>query len=403
MPWKVSELMSEKVKFIGRFLDGERMTDLCKEFGISRKTGYKIVRRFQNEGSDGLKERSRKPKYNPNRTPGAMIKLIVKMRKNHSTWGPKKIRQRILDQHPGIRVPVPSTIGLILKDYGLTSKRQRKRRAQPTPLPLKPSKGPNDIWSIDFKGQFRLKNKKYCYPLTVSDHFSRYLLCCEALDSTRSTGVFDTMQAIFQTFGVPDAMRSDNGSPFASTGLLGLTQFGVWLLRLGIRLERIQPGHPEQNGRHERIHLTLKQDTTRPPGNNFLQQQEMFDHFMRCYNYQRPHEALQMKTPSTFYSHSSKQYEPHLPPLDYPLHDKTLRVHGEGTVTISDYRLRIYISQALAEQNIGIRQLEEHSWIVNFMNYELGYIDTKSRLFLPTTAKENLIKSPTNVLPMSSV
>lgn len=405
MPWKECDQMSEKLKFMSRYLDGERMTDLCKEFGISRKTGYKIVARYKEEGTDGFKPKSRRPARNPNQTPKGMVKLILKMRKRYPTWGPKKLRLLIIDENPGARVPVPSTIGLILKDNGLTETRKRKRRACPTPTPLKPSEAPNDIWSIDFKGHFRLKNKLYCYPLTVSDHFSRYLLCCESMESIKTGAVIDTMDTLFREYGLPDAIRSDNGAPFASCGLLGLTRFGVWLLRHNIRLQRIQPGHPEQNGRHERIHLTLKQETLRPPANNFLQQQERFDEFTHRYNHIRPHEALDMRPPAEVYKPSQRPYNPTLPPLEYPLHDRTCRIYQEGCIRMGDYDMRIYISQALAYENIGLRQLDEHTWIANFMDYEIGYIDTESKQFLPAKTANTLVTAPltsTKVSPMSS-
>lgn len=250
---------------------------------------------------------------------------------------------------------------------------------------------------IHFKGHFRLGNRKYCYPLTLSDHFSRYILCCESLENTRAEGVFSAMAQVFTEYGLPDAIRSDNGTPFASCGVLGLTKFGVWMLRHGVRLERIQPGHPEQNGRHERMHLTLKQDTTHPAADNFLQQQESFDDFRETFNTRRPHEALNMQTPAKLYQPSKRAYEPHLEQLKYPLHDLTLRVQKEGTIYMAEHSMRLYISQALAHQHLGLRQVEQSAWLVNFMDYELGYIDTDSRQFLPVNTAETLAQGPKRV------
>jgi len=255
---------------------------------------------------------------------------------------------------------------------------------------------PNDIWCLDFKGQFRLGNRQYCYPLTVSVHYSRYLLLCDALESTKMNPAQASLAAAFSRYGLPRWVRSDNGAPFASHGRLGLSKLSVWLLRLGIQLERIEPGHPEQNGRHERMHLTLKQDATRPPGRNIFQQQDKFDTFQHGYNAERPHESLNMQTPSSVYEASSRRYEPELPDVDYPLHDFAQRVRAKGMVRFRATRKDIYVGEAFAGHIVGFRELNTGSWLVSFMHYELGYLDVETNQILQgedTLAIANTVKN----------
>jgi len=374
MPWKESDVMSERTKFIARLLDGERMTDLCREFEISRKTGYKLVERFTKAGPEGLLDRSRRPKTNPHRTPGSVVSRVVKLRRQYPTWGPKKLRSRLETLDQEVRWPAASTIGVILKDAGLVDGRKRRRRVWPTPPSDRTdSQGPNELWCMDFKGQFRLSNRQYCYPLTVTDHFSRYLLGCEALTSTRTDPTAAALELIFREYGLPSRLRSDNGTPFASVGLAGLSRLAVWLMRLGIKLERIDPGHPEQNGRHERMHLTLKQETTRPGAENMLLQQARFDDFREQFNGIRPHEALQMQTPSSVHEQSKRRLPRQLPPLVYPLHDLQRPVGSNGCIKLN--RRNFFVGAAFVGQDLGLRQLEPHTWLLSFMDYDLGYLD----------------------------
>lgn len=358
------------------------MSDLCREFEISRKTGHKLKKRFEMHGVEGLYERSRRPKRSPQRTPQVIAERVVALRRKYPTWGPKKLRVRLQVLHPEIRWPAASTIGILLKDAGLVDGRKRRRRAWPTPASeRRQSQGPNEVWCIDFKGQFRLGKGHYCYPLTVTDHYSRFLLGCEALEGTKADPAGRALEGVFRSYGLPRCMRSDNGSPFASTGLGGLTQLSVWLLRLGIELERIDPGHPEQNGRHERMHLTLKQDTTRPAADNSLQQQERFDEFRTRYNEERPHEALEMRTPASFYEPSSRKLPHTLEPPSYPLHDLHRNVSQAGCVRLEGHD--VYLSKALIGQRVGLTQLESATWLVSFMQMDLGYLDLSTRSVLP--------------------
>jgi len=405
MPWKVTDPVNERMQFVARWRAGERISDLCREFGISRKTGHKLCARFEGLGLDGLKDLSRRPHHSPNRTPRDIVAGLLELRARYPTWGPKKLRECYGQRNPGVRVPAASTIGAILDTAGVVRRRKRRRQATPSST-LRTTTAPNELWCIDFKGQFRLGNKSYCYPLTVTDHFSRFLLCCEALETTRRQGVQSMLEELFSEQGLPDAMRSDNGSPFASTGRCGLSRLSVWLLRLGVEIERITPGHPEQNGRHERMHLTLKQDATRPAGDNILQQQERFDAFRASYNSERPHEALGMKPPSAFYLPSRRKPPSSLQPLDYPLHDQTVRVAWSGHVKLNGTR-SVFIGEAFAGENIGFRQLTPVTWLVSFMEMDIGYVDGETGRFLQIDVFEPEAalpqRSEQQVLPMSPV
>ncbi len=375
--------MSERLEFVRRLKAGERMTDLCKEFGISRTTGDKYKKRFEQMGAKGLFDQSRRPKSSPNRTPAVIAERVIALRKKRPSWGPKKLKARLEVLEPSVKWPAASTIGEILKDAGLIGRRKRRRRAHPTPnAKLRTTNEPNELWCMDFKGKFQMLNAKYCHPLTVTDHWCRAVLGIEALANEKTDPTARALEMVFREYGLPDAMRFDNGTPFASTGILGLTTLSVWLLRLGIQLERIEPGHPEQNGRHERMHLTLKRETTRPPGANLLQQQERFDRFRRIFNEERPHEALGMKTPKQL-KPSRKRLPSQLPELEYPLHDITQVVYGNGLMPIGSSR--IYVGAALSGQPIGLRQVGDNTWLANFMSYELGYIDTEANRLIPAT------------------
>lgn len=277
-------------------------------------------------------------------------------------------------------MPAKSTIHAVLDRHGLVSRMGRRRnRAQGTPL----SQGarPNDLWCADFKGEFRLGNSRYCYPLTVTDHASRFLLLCEALDSTCEAPAIAAFEQLFREHGLPAAIRTDNGVPFASpNALFNLSKLAVWWLRLGIGIERIKPGHPQQNGRHERMHLTLKKETTRPPGMNSLQQQARFDDFVQEFNTERPHEALKMRPPDELYSSSSRPYTG-LPALEYPMHDREYLVTACGRICM--HRKKINLSTVLAGQRVGLKEVDEAIWLVSFMHYDLGYIDLEQRTLQP--------------------
>jgi transposase InsO family protein len=381
MPWKESSVMEERLRFVARFLEGETMTGLCREFGISRKTGYKIFDRYKEHGLEALTDRSRRPVRYANQLPQQIETLIVGLKRDKPHWGARKIRELLVRRMASdVRVPAKSTIHAVLDRHGLV-KRIGRRRNRATGTPLSQGAAPNDLWCADFKGEFKLGNGPYCYPLTVTDHASRFLLLCEALDSTREDLAVTAFERLFHERGLPLAIRSDNGVPFASpNALFNLSKLSVWWLRLGIAIERIKPGHPQQNGRHERMHLTLKQETTRPPGMNSLQQQARFDAFLQEFNAERPHEALAMKCPAELYTASTRHYDG-LPDLAYPFHDRDILVTACGRICM--HRKKINISTVLAGQRLGIKEVDESIWLVSFIDYDLGYIDLEQRTLQP--------------------
>jgi putative transposase len=309
--------MDERLRFIARLLDGEQMAGLCREFGISRKTGYKILTRYNDVGLEGLTDRSRRPYRHANQLPVQIETLIVRCKQDKPSWGAPKIRERLARLYPDVHTPAISTVHAVLDRHGLVKRRTRRRnKAEGTTL-SRPAQ-PNELWCADYKGEFMLADRQYCYPLTITDFASRYLIACEALHTTTEAYAFAVFESAFKEFGLPLAIRTDNGVPFASpNALFNLSKLSVWWLRLGIAIERIKPGHPQQNGRHERMHLTLKLETTKPAAGNFLQQQAKFDDFIDCYNNERPHQALNMQCPAQLYRPSPRQYQ-RLPDVDYP-------------------------------------------------------------------------------------
>jgi len=373
--------MDERMRFIIRLKDGESMASLCREFGISRKTGYKIFERYEECGLEGLSDRTRRPFRYANQLPEQLEAAIVAAKREKPSWGARKIRERLLRRLPhAVKVPASSTIHAVLDRHGLVSRARRSRtRAEGTPL----SEGlsPNDLWCTDYKGEFMLADKRYCYPLTVTDHASRYLLLCEAMESNAEKPAFTAFERLFKERGLPQAIRSDNVVPFASpNGLFNLSKLSVWWLRLGIRIERIRPGHPQQNGRHERMHLTLKKEATRPAGANILQQQAKFDVFIEEFNNERPHEALAMKCPAEVYQPSTRPYQG-IPEPHYPFHDRTVMVTSCGRLCL--YRKKINLSVCLAGQAVGIKEVDDGIWLVSFMQYDLGYIDLEEKTLQP--------------------
>ena len=381
MPWKASSVMDERLRFVARLLDGERMTDVCREFGISRKTGYKIFNRYKEHGLEALSDRSRRPVRYANQLPPQLESLIVSLKRDKPHWGARKIRELLVRRLAGdVRVPAKSTVHAVLDRHGLVTRRGRKRK-RATGTPLSQGAAPNDLWCTDFKGEFKLGNRRYCYPLTVTDHASRFVLLCEALGSTREALAFTAFERLFAERGLPGAIRSDNGLPFAGpNALFNLSKLSVWWLRLGITIERIRPGHPQQNGRHERMHLTLKKEATRPPAMNSLQQQARFDHFVQEFNAERPHEALDMKRPADLYTPSPRTYDG-LPDLAYPFHDRDILVTACGRICM--HRKKINISTVLAGQRLGLKEVDDGIWLVSFMHYDLGYIDLEQRTLQP--------------------
>jgi len=377
MPWKESSVMDERLRFVARLLEGEAMTDACRSFGISRKTGYKIFNRYKEHGLMALDDRSRRPVRYANQLPFQVENLIINLKREKPHWGARKIRELLVKQLSGdVRVPAKSTVHAVLDRHGLV-KRGRKRRGKAEGTSLSDPHQPNALWCADFKGEFKLGSGAYCYPLTVTDQASRFILMCEALESTKEATAVTAFERLFAERGLPQAIRTDNGLPFASpNGLYNLSKLSVWWLRLGIAIERIKPGKPTQNGRHERMHLTLKKEACRPAQMNTLQQQARFDDFVSEFNDERPHEALEMKAPADVYDPSLRLYHG-LPEIDYPFHDRDILVTTCGRICM--HRKKINISSVLAGQRLGIKEVDDGIWLVSFMTYDLGYIDLEQK------------------------
>jgi transposase InsO family protein len=386
LPWKEVGVVNERMRFVLRVEDGERMTDLCREFGISRKTGYKLWGRYRELGGVGLFDEPRRPERIPHRTPPEIQKLLVETRDAHPTWGPRKVRAWCMRHHEAVRWPAPSTVGEILRRHGRVAPRRRKRRAPPYDGPLTIGNVPNQVWAADYKGQIRLGSGAYCYPLTITDLFSRYIIACEGLDGTGGDGARAVFAMAFREIGLPEVIRTDNGTPFASRGLAGLSRLAVWWRRLGIRHERIEPAHPEQNGTHERMHLTLKQETTRPPAANLLAQQERFDRFVDVFNRERPHEALGQTPPTDIFRPSERRFVEPAPEPTYPLHDEMRLVTSCGHVILHK-KCSVFVSEVLGGERVGLRELEPDRWLLTFVDLDLGHLDAKKRRFVALEAE----------------
>jgi len=385
MPWKETSVMEERVKWIADYLSEQySVSDLCRGYGISRTTGYKWIRRYAKEGVDGLKERSRAPHRQAHAVEKKIEDLIVDYRRKHPCAGPKKIRVQVAKEHPEIeKWPAVSTMGEILKRQGLVVSRKRKGRSCPSEGPLTSSKGSNDVWCADFKGQFRTGDKTLCYPLTVTDHWTRFFLCCQGLLSTEGGWVKTILERIFREFGLPRVIRTDNGPPFASTGLGGLTRLSIWWIKLGIVPERIEPGKPQQNGRHERVHRTLKAATLNPPARTLRKQQEVFDRFVEEYNWERPHEALGQVPPGEVYEASGRAYPGKILDMEYAEVMQVRRVKASGEISWRNRHW--YLSEALGGERVGLEEIEGPFWRICFGEMILGKLNID---------KKEVIRSP---------
>lgn len=372
MPWLEVNPMDAKLFFLSDCLRNTgSFAELCRQHGISRKTGYKWYRRYQAQGINGLREQSRRPRSSPETIPYVIRKEIIRLRKKY-TWGAKKLCEVLAQQHPEWAMPSHSTIYNILKAGGAIPDRKRRRRVVRTISALRAAQRPNELWTVDYKGQFRTSDGVWCYPLTVMDHYSRYLLGCESVAGTGYREARAVFERIFKHYGIPERIRSDNGVPFASRSVGGLSRLSLWWITLGIIPERITPGKPQQNGRHERMHRTLKDDTARPPAHNAQEQQKRFDAFRRIYNQVRPHEAIGMQVPRAVYEKSGR-YMPDAPePREYPSHVKVSFVNHNGCVWI--HNRSVYLGYLLKGQKVGIEELSNDLWSVCFGPIPLGTI-----------------------------
>jgi putative transposase len=386
--------MDERLRFVARLLEGEKMAALCATFGISRKTGYKIFERYKDCGVAAFSDRSRRPYRQANRLPPQLEAVIVRLKREYPGWGAPKIREKLRRQSTAPHLPAISTVHAVLDRHGLVHRRRRRRHTA-TGTELSRPTVPNALWCADYKGEFMLGDRRYCYPLTITDFASRYLLTCEALSTTQERFAFTVFEQTFKEFGLPQTIRTDNGVPFAAPqALYGLSKLAVWWLRLGIEIERIKPGHPQQNGRHERMHLTLKKEATKPAAANVLLQQARFDAFVAQYNRDRPHQALHMKVPADVYVRSTRVYRG-LEDLSYPFHDGTFAVTQCGRICFKGRKVNL--SHVFAGQHVGVTQVGDRIWLVTFMRYDLGYFDDE-------TCRLEPIDNPfrPKVLPMSS-
>lgn len=372
MGWKETRVHDERMKFILEVEAAERpLAEICRAYGISRKTGYKWIGRYEQEGVAGLADRSRAPHHRPNAIAEPIQQQVLELRSERPYWGERKLHSVLDRERPQQHWPAPSTIGSLLKRHGLTHPQRRRRRATPS-VELSEAVEPNQVWAIDFKGHFLTGDGQRCDPLTISDTASRYLLRCQAVEKTDFAHVRALLEATFREYGLPQAMRSDNGPPFASVGLGGLSRLAVWWIRLGVLPERIEPGHPEQNGRHERLHRTLKRETASPPRATGRAQQKAFDAFRQQYNQQRPHEALEMNTPASVYLPSPRAYPARLPEIEYPEGFQTRRVQPHGDIKFGNRG--IFLSEVLAGEVVGLQE-QEQGWKIWFGPVELAWLD----------------------------
>lgn len=376
MPWTRTDPMTERARFVLAHQDGlYSMAELCQRFGVSRKTGYKWLRRFKDEGLDGLADQSRAPKRCPHKTPSETEALIVACRQKHPRWGPKKLIAYLARRHPSVTLPATSTVGAILKRHDLIQPKRRRRPVRHPGPPTLQTTAPNEVWTTDFKGQFKTLDGIYCYPLTVSDAHSRFVLDVQALPSVKQTGTIPVFQHLFERYGLPRAIRTDNGVPFATQALCGLSKLSVWWIKLGIAHQRIEPGQPYQNGRHERMHRTLKAETARPPASNMAAQQQCFNDWRTEFNTERQHEALSGETPSSQYRPSPRIMPEQTPAPEYPAHWEVRRVSRCGTFRIKKQQL--FLSQALNEEHIALEETDDGIWSLYFYDVLLARLDER--------------------------
>ena len=407
MPWRRWSVTRERAQFVIEAAQGLwSVSELCARYGISRKTGYYWMARYRRTGPAGLEDRSRRPHRSPQAIDPTTVELVLEQRSVHPSWGPKKLLARVARFHPGVRLPGRSTVASWLKRRGLAKARGERRAPERLGIGLGGASSPNELWTTDYKGEFRLGNGHWCYPLTVVDAYSRFLLGCEGQAAIATEGARATFERLFREFGLPDRIGSDNGSPFGSTGIGGLSRLSVWWLKLGIRFERIEPGHPEQNGRHERMHRTLKEEAIprHPPAPDLPRQQAEFDRFRAEFNQDRPHEALAGRVPADLYRPSWRPYLEETPGLDYPAHFQRRQVHGNGCMLWKGQE--VYVSQTLKDEPVGLEEVSEGLWSLYFGPLLIGRIcDGDHRLSrgTPTEPRRQRSHPPfeQKVLPMS--
>jgi putative transposase len=382
MPWLETAPMEQRERFIRDWQLGlYTMTELSARYGVTRKTGYKWLARFDEGGRLALGDRSRAPHHCPHRIPDDIAQVICAARRQHPSWGPAKLLDWLGPRHPRLDFPAVSTAGDLLARQGLVKKRRRRRAYQHPGVVPPTTTQPNDLWTADFKGHFRTGDGLYCYPLTVADQHTRYLLACQGLRSTKGLGVRQVFEHLFAEYGLPAAIRTDNGVPFATTGIHGLSQLNVWWMRLGIQHQRILPAHPQQNGAHERMHKTLKAGAIRPPRATLAAQQRAFNTFRRLYNDERPHDFLNGRTPGSRYQPSPRAFTGQLPPIDYPGHFLVKRVTTAGTIRFK--KRLLFVAHALTHHPIGLEEVDDGLWSIYFCQVLLARLDERDYVLRP--------------------
>jgi transposase InsO family protein len=381
--------MKERIGLMAELERGERtMSELCRVFGVSRKTGYKWWARYRERGVTGLEDQSRAPHTRPDVVGEPVKAALLELRARHPDWGPVKLLDWLRPRYPDWVLPVPSTVALLLARRGLVKPRRSSRNRTPYGAPFVVAVAPNELWSADFKGQFRTGDGRYCYPLTISDAYSRFLLCCRGLHQPRFRQVLPWFERVFRDYGLPTAIRTDNGAPFASAALGGISRLSLWWLKLGIIPERIRPGQPQQNARHERLHGTLKRACAVQA--SLLCQQRAFERFRRDYNTERPHQALKGHTPSMHYNRSPRPFPSRLPELAYPTGYEQRRVMPSGS--IGWVGRKWYVAGVLAGETIGLYPVDDGVWRVHVGPLALGTLDARNKRIDPI---ETIIKIPT--------
>ena len=374
--------MEEKLRFVFGYEQRERsLTELCQRYGITRETGYVWIRRYREKGIEGLIERSRSALRHENQTAAEIEQKVLELRQAHMRWGPRKLKRVLERDEPGRAWPAASTIGTLLKREGLVVARRKRRRTAPYTEPLAHADGPNRLWCADFKGWFRTGDGRRIDPLTITDAHSRYLLKCQAVEKTDTTRVQAIFEAAFREYGLPQAIRTDNGAPFATSAIAGLSRLAVWWMKLGIVPERIEAGHPEQNGRHERMHRTLKQEVAQPPAANWREQQRAMERFRQEYNQVRPHEALGMQTPAAAYELSPRSYPARIPEPEYPESMQVLHVKSQGQFRWK--KQDVFLSEVLWGEPVGLSPVDDRWFTVYFGQYPIARFDSRQLRVLP--------------------
>ena len=377
MPWKETCPVDERLRFIGLVKDSDdSFAALCEQFGISRKTGYKWVERYEKLGPVGLAQRRPVAHTFPHATPAKILDELLQLRKERPTWGPKKLRAR-LESLGVVDLPAASTIGELLKKHGLIRPRRRRVYTPRTPSILAPAEQPNDTWCVDFKGHFALGDTSRCYPLTLTDQASRYLLKCEGVAKPDERSVRLHFERAFREFGLPERIRSDNGPPFATVGFGGLSALSIGWIKIGILPERIDPGHPEQNGRHERMHKTLKAEATAPPQATLADQQRVFDRFRHEYNDERPHEALDQKPPASRYTPSRRGMPSQPSSPEYPDTMAVRRITESGKLLLRG--ATAHLSRLLSNEPVGVLPIGEDQWELYYGTVLLANVTLKNK------------------------